>query len=109
MDAHARLVEGVIGIAGDVGPAFDDQDSLVELGRDPLRQCGAAQSSPDDHPVETHGVMSAREEEGLSRTSRLPASWSRRARRVALVVRSAHKTPKFSSNSGPWSMSLTGA
>jgi hypothetical protein len=48
---HARFVETVVSVSADVRPAINDQDRLLHLTGDALRQYTACKACPDDQPV----------------------------------------------------------
>ena len=54
VDQHAVLVVAVVGVAADVRPLVDEQDTLAEAGREPLRQHAAGEAGADDQIIK-HG------------------------------------------------------
>ena len=52
VDEHAVLVVVVVGVAADVRPLVDEQDGLVQLRGQPLRQDAAGETGANDQIVE---------------------------------------------------------
>src|SRR5207237_6864171 len=57
MDEDAGRVVLVVGVAADVRTTIDDEDALVEDGRDAFGDDAAGEPRADDDPVERHSIL----------------------------------------------------